>query len=377
MNLFPSFTLGIEEEYLIVHADTLDLVVSMPREFIEDCKQKLGQQVTKEYLQCQVEIGTKVCDTVQEARDEIIYFRQELLALAKSYGCYIIAASTHPFAAGQMEHTREERYDNFLEQLQAVVRRLVICGMHIHVGIEDDDIRIDLMGQAAYTLPHLLAMSTSSPFWKGENTGLKSYRVSVFDEMPRTGLPEKFASFSEYERTIDVLIKNGIIKDPSAIWWDIRPSCKFPTLEARLADICTDLNDGIAIAAAFRCWLRMLYRLKKRNQRWRSYPNFLIAENRWRAHRYGIDEGMFDFGEGEVVSFDALIEEFIELTAPDAEFFDCQEEMDHLRTILKRGTSAHHQLQVFENAQKAGKSKEEALKDVVQFLVDKTQQSAV
>ena len=184
-----------------------------------------------------------------------------------------------------------------------MARRLVICGMHVHVGIEDDELRIDLLGQAAYFLPHLLALSTSSPFWEGQATGLKSYRLSVFDELPRTGMPHQFGSYSEYARTIEVLVNAGLIEDATKIWWDLRPSARFPTLEMRITDVCPLLADGITIAALFRCILRMLYRLRRENQRWRYYPPFLVRENRWRAQRYGTTEGMVDFGKGAVVPF--------------------------------------------------------------------------
>jgi carboxylate-amine ligase len=244
--------------------------------------------------------------------------------------------------------------------------------MHVHIGIEDEDLRIDLMSQVAYFLPHLLALSTSSPFWRGEDTGLKSYRISVFQELPRTGLPEVFASWSEYQRHVQILVQAGLIEDASKFWWDIRPSARFPTLEMRVTDVCTRLDDGLAIAALYRCLLRMLWRLRRSNQRWRIYARMLVYENRWRAQRYGHDEGMVDFGKGVVVPYRDLLEEIIDLVAPDAAHFGCEAEVAHARTILERGTSADRQRQVYREAIASGAKPAEALKRVVAWLIEET-----
>ena len=358
---------------MLVDAQTLDLVETMPEGLMEECKSILGEQVTKEYLQCQIEIGTLVCNTMQRARKELVHYRRTLAKIVEQFGCRIMAASTHPFSMISVQHTAGERYAGLTEQLQAVARRMTISGMHVHIGIDDDDLRIDLMNQAAYTLPHLLALSTSSPFWKGYNTGMKSYRLAVFDELPRTGLPEEFASYSAYMRMVGMLTSCGVIEDASKLWWDVRPSCKFPTLEMRITDICTNIDDAIAIASVYRCWLRMLYRLKQKNQRWRIYSRFLISENRWRAARYGIDEKLFDFGRGELFEYPTLLNEMIELIDEDAKFFGCVDEIAHLHTIYKRGTSAHRQIETYDAAIAGGRSHDEALRDVVQFLVDETQ----
>lgn len=244
--------------------------------------------------------------------------------------------------------------------------------MHVHVGIEDDDLRIDLLGQAAYFLPHLLALSTSSPFWQGNSTGLKSYRLSVFDELPRTGLPHQFGSFSEYARTIELLVNAGLIEDATKIWWDLRLSARFPTLEMRLTDVCPLLADGITIAALFRCICRMLYRLRRQNQRWRHYPPFLVRENRWRAQRYGIEQGLVDFGKGALVPFPVLLEELFDLIAEDAAYFGCVAEVAQARTILERGTSADRQLARYEAAKALGASDEAALIAVVDGIIEET-----
>jgi carboxylate-amine ligase len=281
--------------------------------------------------------------------------------------------STHPIAASEeLKHTHKERYEQLAKDLQGVVRRLTIGGMHVHVGIEDDELRMDLMGQVVYVLPHLLALSTSSPFWHGNNTGLKSYRVAVWDEMPRTGLPEYFESYSEYERHVNVLVDAGVIEDATKIWWDIRPSARFPTLEMRVNDICTRVDDGVAIAAIYLCWLRMLYRLRHQNQRWRRYLMMLVKENRWRAQRYGIDEGMIDFGRGKIIPYAELFDEMMELIREDAEALGCVEEVDHARKIVTNGTSAHRQIAVYEQGLAAGKSEDEALRAVVDMLIEDT-----
>ena len=318
-------------------------------------------------------MGTRVCKTLGEAREELAYLRQTVSAVAQEHGLAIVAASTHPFGRPrQLEHTQKDRYDQLANDLQEVVRQLVISGMHIHVGIEDDDLRTDLLGQANYILPHILALSTSSPFWRGRNTGLKSYRISVWDGMPRTGLPEYFSSFSDYQRHVDMLVKAGVIEDATKIWWDIRLSDRYPTLEMRISDVCTRLDDAICIAAFYLCWLRMLYRLRRGNQRWRRYASFLINENRWRAHRYGIDEGLIDFGRGKIIPFNELIDEILELVREDAEYFDCIDEIGRMRTILSEGTSAHRQIKAYEQALADGKEHEEALHSVVDLLIDET-----
>ena len=368
----PEFTVGIEEEFLVIDIGTLNLVSKMPSALMEECDRELGSQVSKELLQCQIEVGTKVCKTMQEAREELVYLRGTVARIARKHDCLIIASSTHPFSFGFTLITDDARYQELAEQLQRVVQRLYISGMHVHVGIPDDELRIDLMNQASYTLPHMLALTTSSPFWRGENTGLKSYRVSVFEQMPRTGVPPYFQSYADYMKHVNVLVDLDIIENPTKIWWDIRPSWRFPTLELRLSDICTHVDDAIAVASIFRCWLRMLYRLKKNNQRWREYSSFLIQENRWRAQRYGIDKGLIDFGQGTMVEFPELMDELIELITEDAEYFGCMDEINHIQTILERGTSAHQQVAVFNQSIADGKSHELALVDVVKFLAKQT-----
>ncbi|MFC4351125.1 carboxylate-amine ligase [Fodinicurvata halophila] len=369
----PSFTLGIEEEYLLVDPDTRNLAVDPPAELLATCEKRLGSRVSPEFLKSQIEVGTTTCRNLKQAAEELRELRATVSEVAGTHGLAVIAASTHPFAAWEAQkHTDKERYNLLRRDMEAVARRLVICGMHVHVGLDDDDLRMDLMGQVAYFLPHLLSLSTSSPFWRGENTGLKSYRMAVFDELPRTGLPVSFESWGEYERHLKVLIQAGVIDDASKIWWDLRPSARFPTLELRIPDICTRLQDGLAIAGLYQSLLRMLWRLKRRNQRWRRYSTMLVQENRWRAQRYGVDEGLVDFGRGEIVPYADLLEEIFELVQEDAEALECWDEVQEAREILQRGTSSHRQLAVYQEELDKGRSSEAALQEVVDFLIRET-----
>lgn len=369
----PSFTIGLEEEYLLVDKETRDLVEDPPPELLGECERRLPGQVSPEFLRSQVEVATKICGSLGEARAQLAHLRKTVAEIAGNYGMAPIAASTHPFATWDAQKaTARERYMTLQRDLQGVARRLVICGLHAHVGIDDDELRIDLMNQVSYFLPHLLALSTSSPFWRGEDTGLASFRVSVFDGLPRTGLPERFESWSEYRRHVGILVQAGLIEDASKLWWDVRPSERFPTLEMRISDICTRLEDGIAVAALYRCLLRMLWRLKRNNQRWRIYARMLVNENRWRAERYGIDEPLVDYGKRELVPYAELLEEIIALVAEDAAHFGCRAEVAHARRIVERGTSAHAQRRVYSEALAAGADKKEALRQVVDWLVAET-----
>ncbi len=373
----PEFTLGIEEEYFLVDRATRDVVEDPPAAMLADCEALLAGQVSPEFLRSQIEIGTRVCHTLAEARADLRHLRRTVAEVAARHGMAPIAAATHPFASWDAQKTTERRrYADLRDDLQGVVRRLAICGLHVHIGIPDDELRIDLLNQASYFLPHLLALSTSSPFWRGENTGLKSYRLAVFDELPRTGMPERFDSWGEYRRHVDILTGAGLIEDATKLWWDLRPSERFPTLEMRIADSCTSLEDALSIAALFRCLLRVLWRLKRANQRWRVYARMLVDENRWRAQRYGTDRGLVDFGRGAVVPYADLLEEIIALVAEDARHFGCEAEVLHARHILARGTSAHRQLAVFERALANGAGQAQALCAVVDWLIAETARDA-
>lgn len=366
----PQFTLGIEEEYLVVDKATRDLVEDLPSELLPECEALAGgQQVKPEFLRSQIEIGTRVCENIAEARESLSVLRSSVIAATAKHGLSPLAASTHPFATWHsQEHTSRQRYDVLAQEMQAAAWRMVICGMHVHVGIEDDELRIDLMRQFSYFVPHLLALSCSSPFWEGEDTGLKSYRPTVFDALPRTGIPERFSSYAEYRRHVAVLVNAGVIEDATKIWWDVRPSDRYPTLETRVMDVCTRVEDAVSIAAMIVSILRMLWRLRARNQSWRNYAPMLISENRWRAMRYGTDGELIDFGNGKMQPFDLLVRQLIEIVHDDAHQLGCVAEVEHAAVIAKRGTSAHEQLRVYNEAIAGDETRDVAMQRVVDHL---------
>lgn len=368
----PSFSFGIEEEYHLVDTKTRGFAAA-PDALMQSLNAELGNKVGPEFFQSQIEVGTKACANPAEARKELVQLRRLLVNHARELGMAPIAASTHPFdQKSSLKTTQKDRYQALAQDLGVIGRRLAICGMHVHVGIEDDELRIDLMNQVRYFLPHLLTLSTSSPFWEGANTQLKSYRLAVLHELPRTGLPQRFESHGEYRRALEVLIGSGVIEDATKIWWDLRPSERFPTLEMRISDVCPRIEDALAIASLYRCLLRMLFRLRRNNQKWRSYPAFLLAENCWRAQRYGTDGSLFDFGRGTLVPFADLVEELIELVDDDAEAFGCKDEIAHLRTIARDGTSAERQLKCVDDLAEAGEVDDKALHSVVDLLIEET-----
>lgn len=369
----PQFTVGIEEEYMLVDLESRDLVKDPPAELMAECSALLPGQVSPEFLRGQIEVGTRVSGTIGEARHDLAHLRKGVAKVAARFGFAPIAASTHPFAQwGEQLVTDKTRYQVLLRELETVARRLVISGMHVHVGIQDDDLRIDLMNQFAYFLPHLLALSTSSPFWHGSHTGLKSYRSSVFKSLPRTGTPVQFTSWGEYQRHVDVLVDAGLIEDATKLWWDIRPSARYPTLEMRATDICTRLDDGIALAALTVSLMHMLYRLRSENKRWRTYARMLIEENMWRAQRYGIHAPLMDFGQGTLVPMQELVDEFIDELTEDATELRCLAELHAVPEILVRGTSADRQVAIYEAALADGADEQQALEAVVDFLVRET-----
>lgn len=369
----PPFTVGIEEEYLLVDRETRELVSEPPASILQECAKLCGDQVSPEFYRSQLEVGTRVCKTAGEARSHLAELRRSVSSVVAQHGMAIIAASSHPFSAWlEQKYTPTERYIVLANDLQSAVRRMVVGGMHIHVGIDDDELRIDLMNQVSYFLPHFLALSCSSPFWEGQNTGLMSYRMTVIENLPRTGLPERFRSYAEYQRHVDMLVHAGLIDDATKIWWDIRPSARYPTLESRITDICTGIDDAATLAALTICTLSMLYRLRGKNQRWRNYAPMLINENRWRAMRYSFDEGLVDFGRAEVVPMVDLVEELIDTVGEDAERLNCMGELLNARKILQRGTSAHRQVGVYDAAVADGTSHDAALHAVVDYLIEET-----
>lgn len=369
----PEFTLGVEEEYLLIDRATRALASDPPESLVGECERAVGKHVTPELQRAQIEIATGVCQGIADLRSDLVRLRRGVVDVTARHGLAPIAASTHPFSRwSEQRHTQKHRYESLVEELQAAARRLVICGMHVHVGISDPDLRIDLMNQLSYFLPHFLALSCSSPFWGGHDTGFKSYRLTIFDVLPRTGLPEHFQSHAEYRRYVELLVAAGLIEDSTKIWWDLRPSGRFPTLEVRVMDVCTRVDDAIALVALVVCTLRMLYRLRTANQRWRLYPARLIQENRWRAMRYSIDEGLVDFGRGQVEPFPQLLDELLALVAEDAQALGCVREVASVQDILTRGTSAHRQLAAYAAAREGGADHAAALRAVVDLLVSET-----
>ena len=368
-DLTPDYTLGIEEEYLLVDPETCALA-DVPDALMQDCTQALGDKVSPEFLACQIEVGTGVCANVSEARTDLGHLRRTIADCAAGYGLAPLAVSCHPFADWHSrKHTEKQRYNELARDLGGVVRRMLICGTHVHVALPDDDLRIDIMRQMAYFLPHFLALSTSSPFWGGQDTGLNSYRLSVFDNLPRTGLPPDFVSHGEYRRSVDTIIQAGLIEDTTKIWWDIRPSARFPTLETRICDVMPLMEHTLTIAALVQSVTRMLVELRRRNQRWRIYDRFLIAENRWRAQRYGPREGLLDIGKGALVPMPELMCELITLLETDAIMLGCLNELRAAQDILAFGTSAERQRAVYATALEEGADTDEALRAVVGSLI--------
>jgi len=368
-----TFSIGIEEEYLLVDPETRALATRQPSGFMTHCKEILGDKVTHEFLQAQVEIGTGVCATIGEARDEIRMLRGAIAEAAEQHGLRMIAASTHPWAHWkEQEPVDMERYRILGAEHRSLARRMAICGMHVHAGIEDPNLRVDLMSQVSYFMPHLLALSTSSPFWEGHDTGLKAFRPIIIGDLPRSGLPEIFESWNDWNEMLEILADTGMVKDATRIWWDIRPSGKHPTLEIRICDICTWSEDGLTIAALYQSILAFLNHLRSENQRWRHYRRILILENKWRAQRYGIDAELGDFGKRKLVPFAELIDELVEMLRPHAEALGCLREVEHARIIARRGTSADHQLRVYNAALADGAADHDAQVAVVDWLIEQT-----
>ncbi len=376
-------TLGVEEEYQIIHPVTRDLH-SYVQQFLEHGKMVFPDDTLKpEFMQSQVEVGSQVCRNVKEVREELQRLRHSVGQVARASGMQFASASTHPFAMwSAQEVTAGERYKQLLEQYQTVAAQLLIFGFHLHIGMggpENNDLKIDIMNQLRYFLPHVLALSTSSPFWQGRKTGLKSYRSVVFEMLPRTGMAPRFASFSEYQAYVDLLAKVGTITydaagkaDGTRIWWDIRPHPKFGTLEIRIADLCTRVEDAVCIVALIQSLTAKLIQLRMNNQSWRVYPSQHIHENKWRAMRYGVEGKLVDFGRQEEVPLAQLGMEIIELVEDEARKLDCWEEVQYAETILREGTSADRQLRVYDQAIANGQSHEDALKAVVDHLVEET-----
>lgn len=339
----PSLTLGVEEEYQILDPETRELHSFV----LEDAGDDLVlEEVKRELHRSNLEIGTRVCATPAEVRDELTRLRGRVRDLAAGRGLSMAAAGTHPFSSWQeQEITPMDRYLGLETDYQDVSRRLLIFGMHVHVGIEDPDFRIDAMNVARYFMPHLLALTTSSPFWRGRETGLKSYRTAVWGQFPRSGVPRTFGSWGAFERLVKDFVETGCIDDGSKIYWDVRPHHALPTLEFRFADVCTRIEETVCIAALLQAIVARLWELRSQNLTFRVYPVELVAENKWRAARYGIDGRLVDFGKMEEVPLPELIEELIDVFLGDVlDRLGTRPEAEIAYRILEEGTSADRQL---------------------------------
>lgn len=364
----PSLTIGIEEEYQVVDPETGELR-SFITQFIEDGKMVMVEREIKPELhQSMVEMGTPVCQTPAQAMEELVRQRQFITKLAEDKGLAIVAAATHPFSRwADQQVTPFPRYRGVLEEMQVLAQRLLIFGMHIHIGLDDPDFAIDTMNVVRYMLPHLLALSTSSPFWSGRKTGLKSYRAVIFEDFPRSGIPDVFRNRAEYEGLINTLVNTGCMPDSSKIWWDVRPHHTYPTLEFRTCDICTRVDEAIAIAALCQAIVLWHWKLRQHNITFRVYRRDLITENKWRAARYGLDGKLIDFGKKAELPARALIRELLELLGEEIDELGIAKEIEPVYRMLEVGTSADRQLRVYDN-------NDGDLKAVVQHLISETKE---
>jgi len=370
-----AYKIGVEEEYFVVDRRTRNLRTTMPKKFYRTAKALLRDRVTAEMLQCQIEVTTSPCKSIGEARSELIELRSALAETAARHGLGIMAAATHPIALWrEQKQTEKERYGKVMSEIQMLGLRDMLCGMHVHVELPDPQRRVEVMYRALPFLPLLLALSTSSPFWQGRRTGLLGYRLAAYDELPRTGLPELFRTTAEYDGYVDALVAAGLIENASFIWWAIRPSLLHPTLELRIPDVCTRVEDGVCIAALFRCLTRHLFNHPELNADLSPVDRALAVENKWRAQRYGIKASFVERGSTAAKTMSEAVDHLLDRVHADAEALDCVHEIAHARAILARGSSAHQQVQVYAQARIAGRSRPKALKDVVDFLLRMTVQ---
>jgi carboxylate-amine ligase len=363
----PPFTLGVEEEFQIVDPATWELR-SHVSELMASSASTFGDLVKPEMHKSIIEVGTKICYNVQELAEEIIKHRRALADAAERVGLRVAAAGTHPFSSWTEQVISEgERYKMIVEELQELARSLLIFGLHVHVGVPDRELAIEVMNEARYFLPHLLALSTSSPFWRGRDTGLKSYRTTVFRRFPRTGIPDRFESWSEYQQYVDLLVHLHSVDDAKKIWWDVRPHPTFGTLEFRICDVPTAPRATIAIAALTQAIVVKLYKLRTRNLGFRLYHRRLIEENKWRAARWGIDGKLIDFGKRAEVPMRDLAIELLDIVDDVVDELGSRREIEYVRTILTEGTSADRQLRVYRETGD--------LRAVVRATVEETRES--
>ena len=364
------FTIGVEEEFQIIDPETLELRSHVIQLLSAAASRGLGDQIKQEMHQSIVETGTKICDNVSELRLEMHRTRHELVAAAESTGLQVAAAGTHPFSSWiDQVISPGERYQHIVEEMGQLARSLLIFGMHIHVAMPDKQTTIDMMNMVRYFLPHLLALSTSSPFWMGRNTGLKSFRTTVFRRFPRTGVPEQFESWSAYENFVNLLVKLNCIDNGKKIWWDVRPHPTFGTLEFRMFDVTTRVEEAVAIAALTQAIVVKLHRLYTSNMSWRLYRRALVEENKWRAARYGIEGKLIDFGKEAEVPMRELMNELLELVDDVVDELGSRSAVDYIHTIMNEGTSAERQLRIYRQSGD--------LRDVVRHLVAETRASVM
>ncbi|MBI4484806.1 MAG: carboxylate-amine ligase [Acidobacteria bacterium] len=362
-----AFTVGVEEEFQIVDPNTWELR-SHVSELLASSAPAFGDQVKREMHQSIIEVGTKICGSIDELAGEIIRNRRDLADAAERVGLRVAAAGTHPFSSWMDQVLSPgERYRNIVEELQQLARSLLIFGLHVHVAVPDRSTMIDLMNEARYFLPHLLALSTSSPFWMGRDTGLKSFRTTVFRRFPRTGIPDRFESWSEYEQYVELLVELHCIDDAKKIWWDLRPHPTFGTLEFRICDVPTAPRASIAIAAIAQAIIVKLWQLRSQNLGFRRYRRALIEENKWRAARWGLDGKLIDFGRRQEVPMRELALELLEFIDDVVDDLGSRRELEYVKKILAEGTSADRQLQVYRETGD--------LRAVVRSVVDETRES--
>lgn len=377
----PPLTLGVEEEFQIVNPRTRNLHSSIDKFIEADTESENKLNLKPEFMKSQVEVGSHVCRNVAQVRQEVVRLRRQVIQMAEEHKLAIVAASTHPFAKwSDQSITDAERYKEMLDDMQGVARSLLIFGMHVHVGFGHKDslplknLMIEIMNQVRYFVPHILALSTSSPFWMGEATGLKSYRSVVFEQLPRTGIPPTFDSwgeFSNYEQLMSKVGAFGKGDKLAKIWWDIRPHPIFDTLEFRITDICTTVDEAVCMAALFQAVCAKLIKLRRANMSWRNYRSIHINENKWRAVRYGIHGNLIDFGKQEEVPYHFLANELLDFVDDVLDDLNCRKDVEYVNDILKYGTSADRQLAVY-NKHGGEENSDKALKAVVDHLIEET-----
>jgi carboxylate-amine ligase len=344
----PSFTLGIEEEYMVLDPTTLSLKSHVSLELLSKGRLLLHEHIKPEMHGSMLEIGTGICKNVKEARFEVTKIRSIVAHLARQNGLLIGAASTHPYSRWEdQEIYPDDRYQVLIEDMQLLARSLLIFGMHIHIGIENREVQIQLMNEMRYFLPHILAISTNSPFWEGMDTGLKSYRSKIFERFPRTALPDLFSSWGEYDNYVKLLVKTGSIDNAKKIWWDIRPHPFFPTLEVRICDLPMRIEETIAIAALCQALAAKLYSLYEKNLSFRQYRRSLLMENKWRAVRYGLDGKLIDWGRQKEMPARELVRELLDFVDDVVDDLGSRREIEYIYQILEMGSGADRQLRVW------------------------------